>query len=123
MDSQKLNDWMQVLGIFALVGSLIFVGLQMQQTQEIAIASHYQSRAETTMNLLLTAIEADYLPVPDEALLMLGIRDLDTPEIDVIERSSITVLSPDRVRRDIPAVASLTKPMQCRFRRTSSCCS
>lgn len=29
MDSAKLNDWMQVVGIFALVTSLIFVGLHL----------------------------------------------------------------------------------------------
>ena len=37
MDSGKLNDWMQVIGIFALVASLIFVGLQIRQTKEIAL--------------------------------------------------------------------------------------
>lgn len=37
MNSAKLNDWMQVFGIFALVGSLIFIGLQMKQEREIAI--------------------------------------------------------------------------------------
>jgi len=36
MNSARLNDWMQVVGIFALVASLVFVGLQMRQTQEIA---------------------------------------------------------------------------------------
>jgi len=35
LDSAKLNDWLQVIGIFALVASLVFVGLQMKQTQEI----------------------------------------------------------------------------------------
>ena len=45
MDSAKLNDWMQVVGIFALVASLVFVGLQMKQSQEIAIASQYHDRA------------------------------------------------------------------------------
>jgi hypothetical protein len=38
VNSEKLNDWMQVVGIFALVGSLIFVGLQMRQDQDIAVA-------------------------------------------------------------------------------------
>lgn len=38
MDSAKLNDWLQVIGMFAVVGSLVFVGLQMRQTQEIALA-------------------------------------------------------------------------------------
>ena len=38
MDSAKLNDWAQVIGIFALVGSLIFIGLQMQQDRRLAAA-------------------------------------------------------------------------------------
>jgi len=53
----------------------------------------------------------DFLPVPDESLLMLGIRDLDPAELEVIEGSKISVLSPDRVREDIPGVVSLAKSM------------
>ncbi len=45
MDPTKLKDWMEVVGIFALVASLIFVGLQMNQAQKIAIAEQYQIRA------------------------------------------------------------------------------
>ena len=45
MGPTKLKDWMEVVGIFALVGSLFFVGLQLKQTQEIAIAEQYQVRA------------------------------------------------------------------------------
>ena len=45
MDSAKVNDWMQVIGIFALVASLIFVGLQMQQDRRIAELATYQERA------------------------------------------------------------------------------
>jgi hypothetical protein len=52
MDSAKLNDWMQVIGIFALVGSLVFVGLQMKQTHEIALSSAYQSRAAAVIEML-----------------------------------------------------------------------
>jgi hypothetical protein len=47
MNSAKLNDWMQVIGIFALVASLIFVGLQMQQDRVIAKVMIYQARAST----------------------------------------------------------------------------
>jgi hypothetical protein len=36
LDSAKINDWAQVIGIFALVASLMFVGLQMKQDREIA---------------------------------------------------------------------------------------
>jgi hypothetical protein len=38
MDSQKLHDWLQVIGIAAIVASLIFVGLQLKQSDEIALA-------------------------------------------------------------------------------------
>ncbi len=44
MDFAKLNDWMQVIGIFAVVVSLIFVGFQLKQSQDIAIAGQYQDR-------------------------------------------------------------------------------
>ena len=57
MYSAKLSDWMQIFGMFAIVASLIFVGLQMKQSQEIAIASQYQSRAETAMGFHETAME------------------------------------------------------------------
>ncbi len=49
MDSAKLNDWMQVVGIFAVVASLIFVGLQMIQDREIALAGQYQERSATAV--------------------------------------------------------------------------
>ena len=49
MDSEKLNDWLQVVGIFALVASLIFVGLQMRQAQEISMSQTYQSRTAATV--------------------------------------------------------------------------
>ena len=49
MDSAKLNDWMQVAGIFAVVASLIFVGLQMQQDRDIALFAATQARTDTTV--------------------------------------------------------------------------
>jgi hypothetical protein len=49
MDSAKLNDWLQVVGIFALVASLIFVGMQMRQAQRIAVADSYQQQAGTSL--------------------------------------------------------------------------
>ena len=51
MESAKLNDWMQVFGIFALVASLVFVGLQMKQEQQIAIADTYSSPTESAGTL------------------------------------------------------------------------
>jgi hypothetical protein len=35
MDSEKVNDWLQIVGMFGIMGSLIFVGVQVRQTQAI----------------------------------------------------------------------------------------
>ena len=61
MDSAKLNDWMQVIGIFALVASLIFVGLEMRQSQRIALSAAYQARADSSMVLRMAALESERL--------------------------------------------------------------
>ena len=51
MNSVKLHDWTQIIGIFALVASLVFVGFQVKQTQEIAESDAYQARATTSIEL------------------------------------------------------------------------
>ena len=51
MDLGKLNEWMQVFGIFAVVASLIFVGLELKQSQKIAVAAQYQARAATAVEV------------------------------------------------------------------------
>lgn len=52
---KELNDWLQVLGNFGVIASLVFVGLQMRQDQEIAMSAAYQARSEQgteiTMNI------------------------------------------------------------------------
>lgn len=45
MDSKKINDWLQLVATFGVIASLLFVGLQMRQTQEIALANTYSARA------------------------------------------------------------------------------
>jgi hypothetical protein len=61
MDSGKLNDWMQVVAIFALVASLIFIGLQMMQSQEIAIATQYHNRAAVAVENYNAQLESGLL--------------------------------------------------------------
>jgi len=58
MDWAKLNDWMQVVGMLAIIASLLFVGLQLKQTQEIALADQYQARAEAAQNMFLAIQES-----------------------------------------------------------------
>jgi len=60
MDSTKLNDWLQVVGLFAVVGSLIFVGLQMKQTDAIAVSATYQERAIASREHNLALVDNPY---------------------------------------------------------------
>jgi len=62
MDSAKVSDWMQIVGIFSVVVSLVFVGLQLRQSQEIAIAEQFHNRALAYMSLLETRMEIGYVP-------------------------------------------------------------
>lgn len=43
------RDLTEIIGIVAIVASLIFVGMQLMQSQEIAIASQYQDRASAAV--------------------------------------------------------------------------
>jgi hypothetical protein len=79
MDSAKLNDWLQVVGIFALVASLIFVGLQMKQDHEIALSGIYQARAQMTIDINLASTNpAEF--VSATAKIYAGAIDEITPE-------------------------------------------
>ena len=49
------NSWKDVaelVGIIAIVASLIFVGLELRQSQQIAIAGQYQDRTDTYANMM-----------------------------------------------------------------------
>ena len=51
MDKTKLYDWIQIVGIFAVVASLIFVGIQLKQDRAIATAEALASRSEAVTEL------------------------------------------------------------------------
>ncbi len=45
MNTTNWKGTAELIGFTAIVASLIFVGLQLKQSQEIAIAAQYQERA------------------------------------------------------------------------------
>ena len=45
MDLRKLHDWLEMVGLSAGVASLVFVGLQLKQSDEIALAEVLESAA------------------------------------------------------------------------------
>ncbi|MEJ2129345.1 MAG: hypothetical protein P8X81_10935 [Woeseiaceae bacterium] len=59
MNSEKLHDWLQIIGMAAVVASLIFVGLQLKQSQEIAVADQYQARFESIAGITAAFLQSD----------------------------------------------------------------
>lgn len=49
MNQTKLRDWLEIIGIFAVFVSLVFVGLEMRQAREISMSQTYQSRTAATV--------------------------------------------------------------------------
>ena len=48
MKKVSLDVWIQLLGMISVLAGLIFVGLELQQSQRIAVAAQQQDRAAIT---------------------------------------------------------------------------
>ncbi len=59
MPSGSWKDIAEFFGIGAIVASLIFVGLQMQQSQEIAVGAQYQERASAAIENYMSQIQSN----------------------------------------------------------------
>ena len=64
MKRVSLDTWIQLSGMIGLLGGLIFVGLEMQQNQRIALAAQQTARVELFSNMVnsLTESGANYRP-------------------------------------------------------------
>ena len=59
MGKIAIEDLIQLFGMVGIIGSLIFVGLEMQQSQRIAVASQQQERAAITVDMINAFYEVD----------------------------------------------------------------
>ena len=55
----SFDTWVQLLGMLGVLGGLVFVGLEMRQTQRIAVAGQVQARAEMAVERILAPIEGN----------------------------------------------------------------
>ena len=59
MKKMNWKDIAESVGIAAIVASLIFVGMQLRQSQEFAVADQYQDRASATIEYYVSQIQSD----------------------------------------------------------------
>jgi hypothetical protein len=79
MAGSNWRAYAELIGIAAIVASLIFVGLQLKQSQEIAIAGQYQERFSVASDYFNTGRQDDWLAD------FLGLYELEIhPEITAL---------------------------------------
>ena len=61
MNTSRVRDWLETIAIFGVIASLIFVGLEMRQSQRITLSAAYQARADSSMTLRMASLESETL--------------------------------------------------------------
>ena len=59
MKKVSVDAWIQLLGMVGVLGGLLFVGLEMRQSQRIAIGAQQQARAELRAQILIAPFEGN----------------------------------------------------------------
>ena len=59
MNHTKWKDIAELIGITAIVASLIFVGLELRQAYQIAITAEYQERVSTVVDIYNSKIQSE----------------------------------------------------------------
>ena len=94
MPSRNWKDIAELIGIGAIVASLIFVGLQMQQSQDIAIGAQYQERANAAVENYMAQIQSD------QALRITGQKLIDAASsgsYPIVIKNLIETVGPESV--------------------------
>ena len=103
MRKLEINDLIQIAGMLGIIGSLVFVGLQMKQTQTIALGEQVQARNQMLL---------------DSQLILLGDEHIGR---ELMNKSNIAVLNPDKsVRR---SECSMARNDYCERRDYTKCVS
>jgi hypothetical protein len=61
VNTTQFREWVEIIGIFGIIASLVFVGLEMRQSQRIALSAIYQARADSSMHIRMAPIGSDAL--------------------------------------------------------------
>ncbi len=86
MNTSRVRDWLETIAIFGVIASLIFVGLEMRQSQRIALSAAYQARADSSMTLRMASLDSETLQSAKAKLGQgMGLDQL-TPEEAIVVR-------------------------------------
>ena len=87
MKKVSLDVWIQLIGMLSVLAGLLFVGLEMRQSQQIALAAQQQERASLVTEIIGTFSETSppisFLDFIDENL------DLSNPDIRAVAETYV----------------------------------
>ena len=83
MRKVNLDTWIQLLGMLGVLGGFVFVGLEMQQSQRIALSSQQQERAHKWIDIGAGILEAGY----DFDAIMRFDSSIENPEQELARRN------------------------------------
>lgn len=95
MQLGKIQDWLQIGGLLGVIGSLIFVGIQLKQTQEIALSNTYQNRTSVTVDMNTAVMTSPELLYGISKVYLNRVDELTMPEAVAVEwhvGTNLTVL-------------------------------
>ena len=61
MDSTKLHDWLQVIGVFGVIAGIVFLAFELRQNHDMMEAQTRQALAQSAIDLLWSEAENDEL--------------------------------------------------------------
>jgi hypothetical protein len=82
----SFDTWIQLLGMTGVLGGLIFVGLEMRQSQMIALAAQSQARTSMLLERVGVYTEAN---LDFQSLLFASSYDTDMSRIKAAQRNTI----------------------------------
>jgi len=85
--NKEPRDWVQIAGHVGLIASLLFVGFQLKQDREIAIAATFQDRA-TAVSQAMSAFAANAVAVKANIKITTGL-DPNTPSPTLLRNIGI----------------------------------
>ena len=62
MKKVSVDVWIQLIGMLGVLGGLVFVGLEMRQSQIIAVGAQQQARAELRAQVIIAPFEGNQSP-------------------------------------------------------------
>ena len=90
MKRSNLRDAAELIGITAIVASLVFVGLELRQQQEITLAAQYQERLRTGFDYFLQISQESIWQerMAEELRARFDPTDLSEPDRDLLQNGT-----------------------------------